>query len=113
MLSRPVISLLTSLPHRADAQEVIGIQPYYGILWDDETPRGDVGRGLTDEDRRTFYRLFSIRVSIWREQTLTSGDQQLWEAARAAAPNHGLFHRLERSQAQLDDDDQAMRDVLS
>lgn len=107
-----LFEVLASLPSRPDAEELISIVPYLGIVWDDEKPDGAVLRGLSETEQHWFWRLFVIRARLWRGEDLIPFDRGLWDAAKAAAPEHGLFQRLTRSAEELAEDERQIKEVL-
>ena len=111
-MSLTLFEILSSLPSRPDAKELISIHPYLGIAWDDETVDGAVLRDLPEAEQRQYWRLFVIREGIWRRAELIPADRELWEAAKAAAPDHGLFQRLTRSAEELAEDERAIDETL-
>ena len=107
-MSLTLFEILSSLPSHPDARELISIHPYLGIVWDDESLDGAVLRGLSEAEQLRYWRLFVIREGIWRRAELTPADRELWKAAKAAAPDHGLFQRLTRSAEELAEDEREM-----
>src|SRR5437588_7076088 len=98
MLSKNILAHLSTLTYRADAKRQVCILPLGSIYRDDEMP--DIHRFVTfpEADRTQIVRLFGIRLRIWDHQTLSEDDQQFWDSVRSGAPAWALFHRLDLSE---------------
>jgi hypothetical protein len=105
MLSKDTLAHLSTLTYRADAKRQVCIVPLGSIYWDDEMP--DIHRFVIfpEPDRTQVLRLFTIRLRIWDHQTLSEDDRQFWESVRSRAPDWALFRRLD-----LSEDDQRERE---
>ncbi len=107
MLSDSAIQYLQPFMYRADAKRILWHIPLGGICWDDEiTDFMDLFK-LSQEDRNSITRLFSIRFKIWDGEPLSSDDQQFWDTARSQVPHYALFHRLV-----LSDEDRAAQEQV-
>lgn len=51
-------------------------------------------RTIPEDDRHQIYRLFGIRVRIWKGLALSDTQQQLWDETRLQVPHWALFDRL-------------------
>ena len=94
MLSKTVVEYWSSRVFRAEAQRTTWILPYCGICWDDELPEVRHLVSMTDEDRRAIFRLFIIRLSLWKGHTLDESDERFWDEAQNQVPEFALFQRM-------------------
>jgi len=49
---------------------------------------------LCEDEQKTIWRIFGIRLKIWDDRLLSVEDQHLWDAAQFEMPNWALFQRL-------------------
>jgi hypothetical protein len=112
VLHNSLFEYLSLRAYRAEAQQKMMMMPYCGIFWDDELDL----RGLmhmSDEDRRYAFRLFEIRLSIWKGTPLAEDDEQIWNEALTRVPAFALFRRLSVSEDDLRKQDECERDMAS
>ena len=93
MLSPTTLEYLSTLTYRADAKRAVCWLPLAGIYWDDELPDIPKLMKIPEEDRKKIFRLFGLRVEIWRGDPLSSEDQQFWDTAQSLLPGWALFRR--------------------
>lgn len=93
MLSRVTLEYLSTLTYRPDAKRQVCWLPLAGICWDDELP--DIQHLLItpEEDRNKIFRLFGVRVRIWKGDPLSPEDQQFWDTAQSLVPDWAFFRR--------------------
>ena len=111
VLTDTLINLLRGLPARADPKSMVSAIPPDGIFRDDEMPAAM--SKLSEDERRTIWRLFAIRYRVWDDEPLLPHDQALWDSARASAPAWALFQRLTLTDADRETRDEARAEVES
>ena len=62
---------------------------------------------IPEEDRNKIFRLFGLRVRIWRGDPLSSEDQRFWDTAQSLVPGWALFGRQRVSVDDLQAQEQA------
>ena len=98
-LTDAVIALVNQLRMRPDATRRVSILPLGSIFWEDEWPEYAKFVALSDEEKESILRLYSLRRKIWDGAELPAEDALFWETAQAEAPDWALFHRLWLSDA--------------
>jgi hypothetical protein len=93
MLSTVTLEYLSTLRYRADAKRQVCWLPLAGIYWDDELPDIQHLMQITEDDRNKIFRLFGIRVRIWKREALSYEDQQFWDTAQSLVPDWAFFRR--------------------
>jgi hypothetical protein len=93
MLSDTIPAFLSDLTYRPDAKRQVCLLPLGGIYWEDEMPDLREIMKIPEHDRDQMFRLFGIRVRLWKGETLPADEQQLWDAARLQMPSWALFQR--------------------
>jgi hypothetical protein len=93
MLSTTTLEYLSTLTYRADAKRAVCWLPLGGIYWDDELPDIPTLMNIPEEDRIKIFRLFGVRVRIWRGDPLPFEDQQFWDTAQSLVPGWAFFRR--------------------
>lgn len=96
-LTDAIVAILKKMPARADARRMVSVIPLGSIYWEDEMPDYLDLATLSEDERNTIWRLFSLRFEIWDDQPLTAEDKEFWEAARVQVPTFALFYRLKLS----------------
>jgi hypothetical protein len=97
MLSETTLGFLSTLTYRGDAKRQVCWLPLSGIYWDDEMP--DVGHltKIPEDDKHQIFRLFSIRVRLWKGEPLLDADSQFWDTTYSQVPSWAFFHRQQIS----------------
>ena len=67
--------------------------PLRGICWEDEIPDIDYWSRIPEKDRDHIFRLFTIRVRIWKRVVLSEAEQQLWDTTLSQVPQWAFFKR--------------------
>jgi hypothetical protein len=98
-LDSAVVLCLSRLSYRPDASQQVCIIPLSGIYWEDEMPAISELFRLAETSQLQIFRLFSIRYKLWEGLTLSTEDQQFWDAARAQVPGAAIFQRKTLSPA--------------
>jgi hypothetical protein len=93
MLSDKTATQLSALTYRADAKRQVCLLPLGGIFWDDEMPQMRDFVHIPEEDRTQILRMFGIRLSHWKGETLTESDHKFWDEINLKAPTWALFRR--------------------
>ena len=84
-----------------------GISPFWihyvlgGIYWEDEMPDIRHLMKIPQDDRNQIFRLFSIRLRLWKGEPLLDAEQQFWATTYSQVPSWAFFQRQ-----QISDDDQ-------
>ena len=99
MLSEKMVSVLSALAYRPDAEWEVNILPFGSIFWKDEMPE------ITDlfdrpEDMMVIHRMFGTRIKLWDGEALDLQEQQMWDAVRVQVPRWALFKRVHLSEEQ-------------
>jgi hypothetical protein len=94
VLSNTVVEYLSSRPYRAEAERRSCFLPYCGICWDDELPERWCFQELSEADLHSIFRLFALRLELWRGEVLVDADRRFWDEARRQVPMFALFQRL-------------------
>lgn len=95
MLGKATLSHLSGLTYRSDAKRQVCLVPLGGIYWDDEMPDlRQIMKIIPEDDRNQMFRLFSIRVRLWRGEALPADEQLFWDTARSQMSTWALFQRL-------------------
>ena len=98
MLSERMVTVLSALPYRPDAEWEVNILPFGSVYWKDEMP--EMRDMLDIQDMTTVLRMFGIRLQLWNNEALKAEDLQLWDAVKRQAPDWALFKRLSLSDQQ-------------
>ncbi len=93
MLSETTLAHLSDLTYRSDAERRVCLLPLGGIYWEDEMPALRQIMKIPEEDRNQMFRLFGIRVKLWKGEALPADDQLFWDTARLQTPSWALFQR--------------------
>ena len=101
MMTETTLGFLSTLTYRADAKRQVCWLPLGGIYGDDEMPDIHHLLNIPEDDRKQIFRLFAIRVRLWRGESLLDADQQFWDTAYSQVPSWAFFRRQ-----QISDDDQ-------
>jgi hypothetical protein len=109
MLSATILALLSDLTYRSGAKRQVCLLPLGGIYWEDEMPDLREIIKIPEDDRNQMFRLFGIRVRLWKGEALPADDQLFWDASRAQMPSWALFQRQEISAHDLHAQDEAER----
>ncbi len=75
--------------------------PFAGIVWEDEFPAFRETITVPEKDREQMFRLFALRVDLWRGKPLSQEDRTFWEELRTQVPEWALFQRLKVSADEL------------
>jgi len=94
VLSGTVVEYLSTRPYRADARRETCVLPYCGICWDDEVPQARCFEVMSEADLHSIFRLFALRLELWKGKVLEDADRRFWEEARQQVPTYALFRRL-------------------
>lgn len=98
MLSERMVTLLSGLVYRPDAEWEVNILPFGSIYWKDEMPA--LADLLNASDMMTVMKMFGIRLKMWDGEALDAEEQQLWDCVKRDAPDWPLFKRLALSYEQ-------------
>lgn len=109
MLSQATLAYLSELTYRPDAKRQVCVLPLGGIYWDDEMPDLRQIMKVPEDDRNQMFRLFGIRVKLWKGEALPADDQLFWDTARSQMPSWALFQRQTISADDQDAQDEAER----
>ena len=110
MLSERMVTLLSALLFRPDAEWKVNILPFGSIYWDDEMPAiGDLFDKA--EDLAIILKMFGIRLKLWDGEVLKIQDRQVWDAIKHQVPDWALFKRLSLSDEQKVAREKAERQV--
>ena len=101
MMSETTLGFLSTLTYRADAKRQVCWLPLGGIYWDDEMPDIRYLMNIPEDDRNQIFRLFAIRLRLWKSESLPDAEQQFWDTAHSQVPSWAFFRRQ-----QISDDDQ-------
>ena len=101
MLSETTLGFLSTLTYRADAKRQVCWLPLGGIFWEDELPDIRHLTEIPEDDRNQIFRLFSIRLRLWKGESLPDAERQFWDMTYSQVPNWAFFRRQ-----QISDDDQ-------
>jgi hypothetical protein len=93
MMSETTLAHLSGLTYRPDAKRRVCLLPLAGIYWEDEMPDLHQTMKIPEDDRNQMFRLFSIRVRLWKGEALSADEQLFWDTARSQMPSWGLFQR--------------------
>ena len=99
MLSKKMVSVLSALTFKPDAEWEVNILPFGSVYWKDEMPAiGD----LFDkpDDMAIIFKIFGMRIKLWDGDALNPEDQRLWNAVKDQVPNWAVFMRLSLSEEQ-------------
>jgi hypothetical protein len=110
MLSDKIVSVLSALTYKPDAEWEVNILPFGSIYWKDEMP---AIADLFDkpDDMAIVFKVFGMRIQLWNGEALNAQDQQLWDAVENQVPNWALFKRLRLSEEQRLAREEAERQV--
>jgi hypothetical protein len=100
MLSEMTAGFLSALTYQGDAQRQVCWLPLGGIHWEDEIPDIRHLMKLPQDDRNQIFRLFCIRVRLWKGEALTDAQRQFWDMTHSQVPGWAFFQRQ-----QISDDD--------
>ena len=115
MLSETTLGFLSPLTYRADAKRQVYWLPLGGIYWEDEMPDIRHLMNIPEDDRNQIFRLFSIRVRLWKGEPLPDAESQFWDTTHSQVPSWAFFHRQQISgddQHAQEDAEQATTDAL-
>jgi len=101
MLSEATLRLLATLTYQADAKRQVCWLPLSGIFWEDELPDIRYLMKIPEDDRNQIFRLFSIRVRLWKGEPLADTERQFWDTTFSQVPSWAFFRRQK-----ISDDDQ-------
>jgi hypothetical protein len=93
MLTEITFGFLSALTYRADAKRQVCWVPLSGIYWEDEMPDIHYLAKILDNDRTQIFRLFTIRVRLWKGEVLSDAEQQFWNATYSEVPEWAFFQR--------------------
>jgi len=93
MLSANTATILSAFTYRPDAERAVWCIPFVGIIWNDELPEVRELIRIPEEDNVQIFRMFDIRSRLWKAETLSREDEQLWSTIRSQVPNWALFSR--------------------
>lgn len=101
MMSETTLGFLSTLRYRADAKRQICWLPLAGIFWEDEMPDIRYLMKMPEDDREQIFQLFTIRMRLWKGESLADTERQLWDTMYSQVPNWAFFRRK-----QVSEDDQ-------
>jgi len=110
MMSETTLGFLSTLTYRADAKRQICWLPLVGIYWEDEMPDIRYLMNIPEDDRNQIFRLFSIRLRLWKGEPLPDAEQQFWDTAYSQVPSWAFFRRQQISDDEQHAQEQAERD---
>jgi hypothetical protein len=93
MLSETTVKYLSKLNYRIDAKQGVQLCPLVSICWEDEMPDRLWSAKIPEDDAEQIWRLYSIRVRLWKGEALPQNDQEFWDTARLQVPGWAFFHR--------------------
>jgi hypothetical protein len=105
MLSETTLGFLSTLTYRSDAKRQVCWLPLSGIYWEDEMPDIRHLMKIPEDDRNQIFRLFSIRLRLWKGEPLPDAERQFWDTTHSQVPSWAFFHRQ-----QISADDQHAQD---
>ncbi len=96
MLSAELVSRLSQMPIRQDAELRVSYLPLGSIYWTDELNEiVDELITAAEEESQALLRLFQIRARMWDGEPLDDADREFFVAAREQVPDYALFQRLD------------------
>ena len=101
MLSETTLGFLSTLTYRGNAKRRVCWLPLGGIYWEDEMPDIHHLMKVPEDDRNQIFRLFAIRLRLWKGEPLVDAEQQFWDATYSQVPGWAFFRRQ-----QISDEDQ-------
>ena len=107
MMSDTTLGFLSTLTYRADAERTTCWLPVSGIYWEDEMPNFSYLMNLPEDDKHEVFRLFLLRVRLWKGVQLSDTDQQFWDTTYSRVPNWAFFRRRQISDEDLYAQEQA------
>ncbi|MGA2377256.1 MAG: hypothetical protein ABSF72_17190 [Candidatus Sulfotelmatobacter sp.] len=105
MFTKTTIAQLSDLTYRPDAKLQVCLLPLAGIYWEDEMPDLHQIMKIPKDDRNQMFRLFGIRVRLWKGEVLSADEQLFWDTSRSQMPSWALFQRQT-----ISDDDRRAQD---
>ncbi len=95
MLSAELVSRLSQMSSRRDAELRVSYLPLGSIYWTDELNEIVDELITADEaDADALLRLFRIRARMWDEEPVDDADREFFVIAREQVPDYALFQRL-------------------
>ena len=79
-MSETTLGFLSTLTYRADAKRQVCWLPLGGIYWEDEMPDIRHLMNIPEDDRNQIFRLFAIRLRLWKGEPLPDGERRFWDA---------------------------------
>lgn len=101
MMSETTLGFLSTLTYRADAKRQVCWLPLGGIYWEDEMPDIRHLMNIPEDDRNQIFRLFTIRLRLWKGEPLPDAERMFWDRTYSQVPSWAFFRRQ-----QISDDDQ-------
>lgn len=102
MLSVNLVTRLSKMPCRPDAELRVSYLPLGSIYWTDEI--NEIVEELitaAEADSEALLRLFRIRTHLWDGEPLDENDWDFFVAAREQVPDYALFQRLQIQEHEL------------
>jgi len=93
MLTETTLGFLSTLTYREDAKRQVCWLPLNGIYWGDEIPDIHYLNKIPENDRDEIFRLFTIRVRLWKGEALSDTEQKLWDVTYSRVPEWAFFQR--------------------
>ncbi len=93
MLTETTLEFLSTLTYRGYAKQQVCCLPLSGIYWEDEMPDIHYLNEIPENDRNQIFRLFIIRVRLWKGEVPSDTEQQLWDVTYSQAPEWAFFQR--------------------
>lgn len=100
-MSETTLGFLSTLTYRPDAKRQVCWLPLGGIYWEDEMPDIRHLMNIPEDDRHQIFRLFSIRLRLWKGELLADAERQFWDTTYSRVPSWAFFRRQ-----QISEDDQ-------
>jgi hypothetical protein len=97
MMSETTLGFLSTLTYRSDAKRQVCWLPLGGIYWEDEMPDIRHLMDIPEDDRNQIFRLFAIRLRLWKGEPLPDGERRFWDATYSQVPSWAFFRRQETS----------------
>jgi hypothetical protein len=107
MMSETTRGFLSTLTYRVDAKRRICWMPLVGLYWEDEMPDIRLLMNIPKDDRNQIFRLYSIRLRLWKNEPLPDAEQQFWNTTYSQVPSWAFFRRQQISEDEQHAQEQA------
>jgi len=109
MFSEKTIQIISALRFNPSAETIYSLLPLGSIFWSDELP--PMKFLAFGNDGSKIMRLFAIRINYWETREIADEDLSFWDHAQKQFPEWSFFRRLELTSAQLQQHQDAQRQM--